>query len=128
MFVLERPCLGLMTPSSSPSMLWPMVPELLIASILSLWPVVFWPVMCLGVLMVEPLQGPLHSFLLLDLLWAHLLLAGNDQLPPHKVDSWCHSESLVSLGEIIFQCYLWGHPHYARSSRDSWLFLPQSGL
>ena len=80
-FVLKRPCLGLMNPFSLLSMLGPTAPEFLITSILPLWPVLLWPGKCLGVLLVEPLLGPPHSFLLLELLWVPTLCAGNVGFP-----------------------------------------------
>ena len=79
--VLKRSCLGLIVSSSSLSMLGSTVSGLLVASILPPWPVVLWPGKCLGVLLVEPLLGPLHSFLLLELLWVPLLCAGKCSFP-----------------------------------------------
>ena len=51
-----------------------------------------------GVLLVEPHLGPLHSFLLSELLWVPFLSAGETWLPPHWVDSWCHWVSCGPFG------------------------------
>ena len=61
--------------------LGPMVGELLVTSILPLWPVVLGQESAWEVLLVEPLLGPLHSFLLPEILQVPLLCAGNVGFP-----------------------------------------------
>ena len=55
--------------------------ELYITSVFPLWPIVLWLGKCLGLFLVEPLLGLLHSFLLPELPWVCLLHAGNISFP-----------------------------------------------
>ena len=125
--VLERPCLGLMTPSSSLSMLGPMVPEFLITSILPFWPVVLWPGKCLGGSSGGTSPGPAALFpaagapLSSPACWEHCF-------PPHWADFWHHSEPLVPFGGKDFSTLPMGMPTGARSSRNSRSFCLKSGL
>ena len=106
----------------------PNAPGFLINSILPLWPVVLWPGKCLrGCSYGTPL-GPSILFPATRAPPGLPPACLEHWLPLCWVDSWCHSEPPVPSGEKVLQHHPRGHLQHARSSRDSWFLLPQSGL